>query len=186
MKILLFLLIFSFVAFGQTATRKTKVLPKPSPKALTCDDYTFVHTDKIKGGSNHVGRKRVAVSEDSKSGFIFFLLAAERDLSLNVKVVEGSRNACLDSKAEIAILFADGSRLSLRSSDDFNCSGDATVYFGGVFGKYDELEELATKKIKAMRIYTYKSNVQSDFTDAQASEILNQISCLRKSLPITR
>ncbi len=66
----------------------------------------------------------------------------------------------------------------MNSNGEFNCEGEVVVYFGGVYGKLDALNNLLLKKIKAIRVDTRKSFVERDFTDAQATLLLNQLRCL--------
>lgn len=80
--------------------------------------------------------------------------------------------SCIDEGAKINILFDDGSRLELSSNGDFNCKGKATVYFGGSFGKRKELNELKTKKISTMRVWTSDSYVEKDFAQDNKDEFL--------------
>ncbi len=58
--------------------------------------------------------------------------------------------------------------------------GKATVYFGDIFGKKKQLEELKTKKIQTMRVWTSDSYVEKDFTTDNQDEFYNVINCLTK------
>ena len=58
--------------------------------------------------------------------------------------------------------------------------GNATVYFGDIFGKKSQLAELKSKKIQTMRVWTNDSYVEKDFTKENQDEFYNVINCLTK------
>ena len=85
---------------------------------------------------------------------------------------------CIDKGSKINILFTDGTRLELASDGDFNCDAEATVYFGDIFGKKKELQELKSKKIQTMRVWTNESYVEQDFTPENQEEFFHVVNCL--------
>jgi len=145
-----------------------------------CSNWIATETDKVSGNTFTAAKNALIVSADGgRKGFgIFMMQGSEAELILTIKAV-GAGN-CIDEGAKINILFADGSRLELASEMDFNCERRATVYFGGVFGKKKQLEELKTKKIQTMRVWTNDGYVQEDFTVDNQIEFYNVINCLTK------
>lgn len=194
--LMVFLTIYSVAGQNEEATTKSgkKVIlnsngtwkyvetKKDSIKANTtkCSKWITTETDKVTGSTTTAAKKSIVVSNDGgKKGLgIFMLNDSEGGLILLIQAVGASN--CIDKGSKINILFVDGSRLELQSDGKFNCQGEATVYFGGIFGKEIELEELKTKKIETMRVWTNDSFVEKDFTNTNQDEFLNVINCLTK------
>ncbi len=145
-----------------------------------CSNWIATETDKVSGNTSTAAKHTLFVSTDGgKKGFgIFMMQTSKGELILVIQAV--GAGSCIDEGSKINILFTDGSRLELLSEGDFNCKGDATVYFGGVFGKKTQLEELKTKKIQTMRVWTNDGYVEKDFTTDNQEEFLNVINCLTK------
>jgi len=145
-----------------------------------CSNWIATETDKVSGNTSTAAKNTLIVSTDGgKTGFgIFMMQSSKGGLILVIRAV--GAGSCIDEGAKINILFTDGSRLELASEGDFNCKGKATVYFGGVFGKKKQLEELKTKKIQTMRVWTSDSYVEKDFTTDNQEEFYNVINCLTK------
>jgi hypothetical protein len=197
---IVFILAFGLSAFGQNIEATTKdgqkIILKPdktweykenkiaavSEPLGDCSKYTETATDRMTDRVYSSGKESVIVSDDrGKTGIAISLITSGSSLIFSIKAVDKD-SGCIDENAAVLILFTDGSKITLKSDGKFNCDGKVTVYFGGVFGRRDDLEELSTKKIKAMRVNTRKSLVEEDFTDSQATELFNQINCLRKLL----
>ena len=145
-----------------------------------CSNWTETKTDKVSGSTSTSAINTIVVSTDGgKKGFgIFMMNGSTGGLILVIQAV--GAGSCIDEGAKINILFDDGSRLELASDGDFNCKGKATVYFSGSFGKKKELNELKTKKISTMRVWTSDSYVEKDFTQDNKDEFFNVINCLTK------
>ena len=88
--------------------------------------------------------------------------------------------SCIDKGNKINILFTDGSRLELFSDGKFNCQGQATVYFGGIFGKESQLAELILKKIATMRVWTSNSFVEKYFSTKNSNDFFQIVNRLTK------
>jgi hypothetical protein len=158
MKALLLICLFVVSAFGQTSTTpKQKPIPRPNDNCANCIETIY---DKVTGNSYAVGIRRLVISDDGKTGFAIRTQGSNNSILLNFEIVERGAG-CVDDRASIYILFRDGSRLATKSSNTvFNCDGDAPLYFGNVFGRGSDLEELKTKPIETVRIHTLKSSVQ--------------------------
>ena len=145
-----------------------------------CSKWIITETDKVDGTISTSSVSTLIISNDGgKKGLgIFMMKISENSLILSIQAVGASN--CIDEGAKINILFTDGSRLTLINDGKFNCKGNSTVYFGSSFGKKNELEELKTKKIQTMRVWTDDSYVEKDFTIENQNEFLNVINCLSK------
>jgi len=86
--------------------------------------------------------------------------------------------SCIDDTDKMNILFRDRSRFELVNNGKFNCESAFTLYFGGVFGKKKELEQLRTKEIEKMRIWTSKSYVEEEFTPENSKAFMKSLDCL--------
>ncbi|TAL57644.1 MAG: hypothetical protein EPN85_13615 [Bacteroidetes bacterium] len=186
------------IAFGQTQNattesgKKVSLFPDGTWKyaevkkdtakknSSDCNDWIETVTDKVDGTTSTSSKSKIIVSTDGgKKGFgIYMMNGTSGGLILVIQAV--GAGGCIDEGAKINILFDDGSRLELRSDGKFNCKGNATVYFGGSFGKKKELNELKTKKISTMRVWTSDSYVEKDFTQDNKDEFINVINCLQK------
>ncbi len=195
---LLTVLITMTVAFGQTqeaiTTDGKKVIlnsdgswnfaevkkDTANVNSSNCSNWISSETDKVTGKTSTAAKNTLIVSTDGgKKGFgIFMMQSSNGGLILVIQAV--GAGSCIDEGAKINILFIDGSRLELASDGKFNCKGKATVYFGDVFGKKSQLEELKTKKIQTMRVWTNDSYVEKDFTAENQAEFFNVINCLTK------
>lgn len=147
-----------------------------------CSNWIKTEEDKVDGKSFTTMKDYLIVSKDGgKKGFGINLMQSSSGrggVILSIKAV--GAGGCIDKGAKINILFTDGSRLELFTDGDFNCKGSATVYFGGIFGKKSELSSLKEKKIDIMRVWTSDSYVEEKFTDDQAEQFKNALSCLTK------
>jgi hypothetical protein len=142
-----------------------------------CDNWIKVEEDKVTGEKMTTSKEGVIISDDGgKTGFGITWFLTTKSPSLSIIAV--GAGACVDTGAKINILFADGSRLELRNDRKFNCDGAAAVYFLGVFGKKNELNLLASKKIDTMRVWTSKSYVEKNFTEEQAVTFMKTASCM--------
>jgi hypothetical protein len=150
------------------------------PKTSDCSNWIETSTDKVSGTTTTGSISNLIVSTDGgTTGFgIYMFNGSTGSLVLIIQAV--GAGSCIDEGAKINILFTDGTRLELASEGDFNCKGKATAYFGGIFGKKKQLEELKTKKIQTMRVWTSDSYVEKDFTVDNQDEFYYVINCLSK------
>ncbi|MCA0429200.1 MAG: hypothetical protein LCH32_01720 [Bacteroidetes bacterium] len=145
-----------------------------------CSNWIKTEEDKVSGKSYTSMKDYLVISQDGgKKGFgINLMLSGNNSIIFSIKAA--GAGGCIDKGAKINILFTDGTRMELASDGDFNCKGNATVYFGGVFGKKSQLNELKGKKIDTMRVWTSDSYVEQKFEDDQAEQFKNALNCLTK------
>ncbi|WP_242132613.1 hypothetical protein [Aestuariivivens marinum] len=144
-----------------------------------CSNYILTETDKMTGKSSTGAKETLIISQDGgKTGFGIFALNSSNSNALILSIQAVGAGSCIDDDNKINILFRDGSRLELYNDGKFNCDAKMTLYFGGIFGKKKQLNELATKEIETMRVWTSKSYVEKDFTSEQSKRLMKTISCL--------
>ena len=162
---------WKYVAETKTSIKQTS--------SHNCSDWVIQEVDKV-GGLSWLGAKTpIIASKDSKNGLKIGIIKPEKG-SIILSIDPMGAGRCIDKGDKINILFTDGSRLELSHDGKFNCDPTAVVYFRGIFGKESELEELKTKKISTMRVWTSSSYVEEDFTAANADAFLNILQCLDK------
>lgn len=153
-------------------------------QAQICDNYVKTSIDKVKGTTTIASKSKIIVSDDGgKTGFgISFMITDHNENELAVFIQAVGASNCIDENSEILFLFDDGTRLTLLNDTKFNCDAEVIVLFGGNFGRMNELNELKSKKVQTMRVYTYKGFVQQDFTESHKNEFLTTINCLSNLL----
>lgn len=144
--------------------------------SYACVDIIKDETDKMTGKSTRSGKEPILISKDGKNGFGFYLLEGANSIIMSITVV--GAGSCIDDTNKMNILFRDGSRLELVNNAKFNCDSNFTLYFGSVFGKKKELEQLRSKEIETMRIWTSKSYVEEDFSLENSKLFMKTMSCL--------
>ncbi len=194
---LLFIVLFSLSIFGQNKTATTedgkKVILKPDKtwdfvKEVSsnttegdCSDYIQSRTDKMTGNSYSHIKEPLIISTDGKTGFKISLLESKGAIIFSITVVK-SGFGCVDDDASIIILFDDNTRITLITNTKFNCKGDVTTYFKGVFGKEDQLRQLTEKKIQAIRVNSRNGLADQDFSETDAAKFQRSLICLLKSI----
>lgn len=144
-----------------------------------CNIYIETITDKVTGEASTSAKSTLIVSRDGgKKGFGIFLMKGSKSTKLIFVISAAGAGSCIDKGDKINILFTDGTRLELYSDGKFNCKGQATLYFGGVFGKNSELEMLKNKKIETLRVWTNNGYVEENFTIGNQNEFQHTVSCL--------
>jgi hypothetical protein len=145
-----------------------------------CSNWIKTEIDKVSGDTFTGAKNTLIVSTDrGETGLgIFMMQGIDGGLILLIQAV--GAGSCIDEEEKINILFTDGSRLELANDGEFNCKGEVTLYFGDKFGKKKQLEELKTKKIQTMRVWTSDGYVEEDFTKDNQEEFYYVINCLIK------
>lgn len=148
--------------------------------SLDCNTWIETNIDKVDGKITTASKNAIVMTtEDGKYGLSVFLMKGSTGtLILAIKAIGAS--VCVEEGAKINILFADESRLVLNNNSKFNCKSNSVVYFGGVFGKKSELDQLKIKPIKTMRVWTADSYVEMDFSTINQNAFMNVINCLSK------
>jgi len=124
-------------------------------------------------------KEYLVISDDGgKTGFRIDCLKGS-DLNIIIMSIKAvGAGSCIDDNDKVNILFRDGSKLELSNDNKFNCDAEFTLYFGGVFGKKKQLNELITKEIETMRVWTSRGHVQGDFSSKKSKILMNTLRCL--------
>lgn len=141
--ILLFTILICKTTIGQISFTE-KTLPDTLVVLSIKDDMTEKTT--------YIPSSKIICSNEDKS--IGFTLSAFIEQNLKVadlKVVMVKIGSCVE-KNEMIILFDDDTKLTLKSWNDFNCSGDAWFKVSK-----KDIEQLSTKKIKKVRLMNGRS-----------------------------
>ncbi len=145
-----------------------------------CKNYIKTEYDKVTGISNTGSKRKLVISDSGKYGFGIFMMLSSETIILSINTVGSGR--CIDKDDRMYVLFRNGSRLSLPHNGKFNCKSTFYAYFGGNFGKEQQLNQLMSKEIEIMRIETSKGHVEKTFTKKQSEDFMRTITCLKYSI----
>jgi hypothetical protein len=146
--------------------------------SLNCSDLIVKDTDKMTGQTSVGSAETLIISEDGgKTGFGIYIIGGSKS-SLIFQITAVGAGNCIDDEDKMNLLFRDGTRLELVNNGKFNCKGNFTLYFGGVFGQKVALLKLKTTEIETMRVWTSDSYLERDFTALQSAELVKTIKCI--------
>lgn len=115
------------------------------------------------------GQKTATADTDR---FSFLLVKTDDGLILSIRGFKRPLS-CIDQRGAVYISFTDESKMILSKQNLFVCPGKALIFLGGKYGKNSELNQLAIKKIKTLRVDTFNSFVESDISEEQATSLMN-------------
>ena len=141
-----------------------------------CELYITHEYDKFEGVTTLMSNESIVVTNHDKGIGVFSFKSHNDILGIIFSVVGVSK--CIDDDNTSIILFTDGTRLQMTNSGKYNCDGFFTMYFGGIFKQTKELKILMEKDIEAVRVNTYRSHVQVEFTPEQAQQFKQTLICL--------
>lgn len=142
-----------------------------------CEDVIEAVEDKMTGKKSVSVKELLVISDDQgETGFGIFAMKVQSSLVYSIQVSGAGR--CIDRGDEVNILFRDGTKLKSKHMSDFNCDAKCALYFGGALGNNDALNELQSKEIETIRVWTSDSYMQKDFTPEQSKKLLAINNCL--------
>jgi len=144
----------------------------------SCDDLLSYEEDKMTGKTTYGAKESLILSKDGKNGFNILAFKSKKITALSIVVVGAS--ICIKETSKANILFRDGTRLELGNRGKFNCNGKFNIYMGGAMGNKKALEEMRSKQIETMRIWTSRGHVQEDFSEDESMKLMTLIDCLSK------
>jgi len=145
-----------------------------------CNYWIAATIDKMTGESSTHSTNNLIISNDgAKTGIVICSYKVKTALIIMYIYPYGA-GSCIEVSSKVNILFTDGSKLELNHDGEFNCKQTIYIGFGGIFGKGSKLNELKTKKIQTMRVWTNDGYVERDFTEENQNEFLGVINCLTK------
>jgi hypothetical protein len=142
-----------------------------------CKKWVKYHEDKVGGKGYYVNKESIIVTFDNQQGLNITVMETNKSIIFSIVAVGAGR--CIEEKAKIQILFTDDSRIELQTNNDFNCENSAVVYFLNVFGRKWEYEQLSTKNIQTMRVWTSRGYVEENFSEAKAEQLKNVFRCVK-------
>jgi hypothetical protein len=144
-----------------------------------CDNWIVYEEDKMTQKGNWMMAENIVLLEDGEEEGIgmTLLLSSDKKTVIWVNKVVGS--GCIDENANVEILFTDKYNVSVLCNGKFNCDAKATIYLGGIFGKLALLDDLSTRYIETIRIWTMKGYVQKDLSPANQQKLKEVFACLR-------
>lgn len=145
-----------------------------------CNKLVVTLTDQAPGKSFISTPGDIIVSDDDeKTGFAIQISLLRGNRTIAWTITAKGAGHCINEGGEISILFTDESRSVLKNMTKLNCEQRATVFFGGGFNQYrNELEQLRSKKIASLIVTTKDGLVQNDFTEDEASTLMNTFACI--------
>ena len=153
------------VSFAQVDSTETDTTLQ-----LSCEDLICKKVDDMTDEVSWRTKSSLLVSQDGKNGFKIYITKYSKALALTVYVY-GSGN-CINKDAKVIIRFRDGTKITICHGGKFNCNNMCSLYFQGIFGNQRALKQLLSKEIKTMRVYTYKSYVQEDFSPDESKILM--------------
>jgi hypothetical protein len=115
---------------------------------------------------------------DGVDGIVIAPLFVSNIVVLTIMSVDNGQTVCISEDQPVYFLFTDGTRLEMKNRSDFNCKGVASVFLAKSMGTKKELDQLATKTIKTIRVSNRNSHVQSTLPDDEANKLMVSIYCL--------
>lgn len=135
-------------------------------------------TDEFTGKGNWSNTQNIIISPDGVNGMsMIVLLSSDKDQTL-IWVTTSTKAGCIDKGDKVELVFVDDTRLTLYADNSFNCKGKATIYFGGIFGKKNELNKLKSTAIKMIRVHGSSTLHSETFTEDTSQYLLSVFSCL--------
>lgn len=193
--ILMFVIISSSIAFGQTIKGMTEsgeiiilntnnrtwffedTSSNTQVEQNDCSKLFETKEDKVTGTSTTTMKELLVVSkENQKQSIAVSFTKTEKNIALSFFLFDDV--SCFNKGAIINVLFTDGTRVELASNHSFNCEGISSVFFGGAFRSLKELEVFRTKKIEIVRVRSTKRSYDGVFSNRDAEQFINALNCL--------
>lgn len=146
-------------------------------RAQNCDSLTTRLTDKVTGKTSTSAKANIVLTGDGGRTGISVYCLKYKDLVILSLHIAGA-GPCISATDKVNILFASGEKLELKNDNAANCKGDFKLYFGGDFGKSDNLQQLQKSAIKTIRVWAGTSFVQQDMTAKQSAQLQATLNCL--------
>ena len=142
-----------------------------------CSDLISTEIDKVTGISYTGSIEPIVISDyEGGTGFSILFVKGRNSVIISIQIV-GAGN-CINDDDKMNVLFRDGTRLELTNEIGFNCDGDFSLYFSGVFGKQRQLEMFGSIEVETMRIWISNSYVEKDFNSDQSIKFMKSVECI--------
>lgn len=162
--------------------KKKEPVKKNEPETINlsgeCAESLETIEDKRTGTRTTRAKNMIIVAEgDSKKEIGVLLQKGPKGVITMIFRPVGA-GECIGEGNKINFVFTDNSKLELSNDGLTNCRGEAAANFGGLYGRKKMLEELKTKKIKSIKIWTQQGSVQQNLSVENQEEIMRMINCL--------
>lgn len=140
--------------------------------------------DNTAGSYTLAFKQRLVVQNSSEDLLEFDLKQFNGSIVIAINV-KGAGD-CLDERSSMTAQFTTGETIKLLMNAFFNCDREFVSFFGGGFGRKNELQQFVDGEIKSVRVETRKSIafkdrknfVEVNFTPTQAREFQQRMKCL--------
>jgi len=157
-----------------------KAPPKPVVKKvpLNLDCSALVAVERSIQKDKFVAQsKTIKVASDSTTGFaISFYKSKNGPLIWTTSI--NAKGHCIKEEGKMLIVMRDGKRFQVDNNGKDNCDGSFKLYFGGTYGKEDQLESFQSTEIAAIKVWTSNSFVEETFSDDHSSLFKASINCM--------
>ena len=162
--------------------KKRDLVKKPEPETTIpsgeCSGLLETIEDKRTGIRTTRAKNIIFVAELNSKKEISILLQKGPKGVINMIFRPVGAGECIGEGNKINIVFTDNSKLDLANDGFTNCRGESVVNFGGPYGRKKMLEELKTKKIKSIKIWTQLGSVQQNLSGENQDQVLQMFNCL--------
>lgn len=146
--------------------------------AQACDSLVARVVDRVTGDTTMISKKVIALTDNAgQSGITLTCLKYQGNIILSFKVV--GAGSCVSEADKINFVFADGGKLEIKNDHKFNCQGAIKLYFGGPFGKLEQLDKLLSANLTTLRAWVGDKFVQKDLSNQQAGQLRSTLKCLQ-------
>lgn len=152
-----------------------------SLKSQDCSKLVKTIEDKVEDLNFQATINNLIVAKNENEGLIISMQNGNSDKStLVLSILVAGAGNCIEKDSEMKIVFMDGTKLTLVNQSGFNCKNKFNLFLGKSLNKESELDQLRTKKIKIMRVYTSKSFIDGEFTEQNQNDFIEIVNCLNK------
>ena len=168
---------------GTWVLKPTEAAPVEAVEVSSdCSVLTKTETDRMTGRTTTHMMKALMLSDDGNDGLAIDVLRASNVTIWSTRAFGAS--ACVDDTSKVNILFRDGTRLEMENDISFNCEHDLATFYGGIFGKKSQYEQLSTKEIDMLRVWTHEGFVERTLSAEQATLLRNSFACLSPQVEV--
>ncbi len=155
-----------------------KTVSPVTTAAPECANEVDMSDDSRTGMRTWRTRNMIIVSEPGGTKEIGLLIQKNSKGILTVFFRPVGAGDCIGEGNKINIVFMDGSKLELTHDNPMNCRGESAANFGGNWGRKKQVEELRSKTIKSIKVWTQQGSVMQTLSAENAEQFRKMFSCL--------
>jgi hypothetical protein len=151
-------------------------------KLTNCSEWVLIKKDSTGKETLTASNETLVSSDGGKTGLNIysFLNSTSKVVVISVQAIGAGK--CVDKGDKISIIFEDGEKIELANTNDFNCDGSSTIYFGSAVGRQNEIKMLASKRVNMMTVWTRDTYMQKEFSKADSQKLMETLRCLSAAL----